>query len=147
MKFSEDKEGSTTKKQYPKVNLTGKLEKSIKSGSTNKGVWEVFKFNQMEGTAIFFAGSKEEYEEMLNGIEIGDTVELEFSGSRKGNVLKNIRKAEGDSSPSHQKLSDEDLSAFVPSFICGYCGKENLWLKDEMKPKIEKLIKEGKLSV
>lgn len=144
MKFDEIKNNSEPRKEYPQVKLVGKLERVIKKGTTDKGSWIVLGFKELKGSAIFFAKSKEEVDEKLENIDIGSSVQIELSGSSKGNVLKDIQKheegVEGESpSSSHRHLLDEDLKAYVPdsvflnSFKCGDCGTDNVMFKQELR--------------
>jgi hypothetical protein len=147
MKFDEVNNNTEPRKEYPQVKLVGKLEKVIKKGTTEKGSWIVLGFKELKGSAIFFAKSKEEVDGKLENIDIGSSVQIELSGSSKGNVLKNIVRAEeveGENpSTSHRHLSDEDLSAFLPAFICQNCGEQSLMFKQELREEIEKRIKDG----
>jgi ArsR family metal-binding transcriptional regulator len=144
MKFEDVEEDSTTpeKKQYPNVKMTTKLERIIKKGTTDKGSWIVLGFER-GNSAIYFAKNKEEINQRLDGIEIGNLVSVELSGSRKGNVLKSIEKHEGgeSDSPSSSRLSDKDMEAFIPSFKCGCCGEQNLQFKQELKNFIISIVR------
>ena len=142
MKFDEAKENSTTyeKKYYPTVKVTTKLERIIKKGTTDKGSWIVLGFER-GNSAIYFEKNKENIDKKLDGIEIGNLVDLELSGSQKGNVIKNIvrtEEVEGEN-PSTSHLSDKDMRAFVPdsvfipSFKCGNCGEDNVSFKHELR--------------
>jgi len=148
MKFDDVKASSEPRKQYPRVKITATLERVIKKGSTDKGSWIVLGFDKRNSGILF--GTKEEIDDKLNGIEPGSEVELELSGSKKGNVIKDIRVAsegEEEPSPSHAHLSDEDLSVFLPVFRCQNCGEDTLMFKDEYKDEIERRVKKGILKL
>ena len=128
MRFDEVKGNFVPQKQYPRVKMRAILERVIKKGSTDKGSWIVLGFNQ--GNSAIMFGTKEEIDEKLDGIDVGTEVDLELSGSKRGNVIKDIRVAsegEESSSPSHNHLSDE------------YREQLNLKGRLAVNPNIEKL--------
>jgi hypothetical protein len=153
MKFDEIKNESTTRKDYPKVIVKGKIEKILKKGTTSKGSYLVLSFNDASLSAIYF-GQKEEIDEKFKNLDVGSEVEMKLSGSERGNVLKDIssvdRGEEGEN-PSSSHLSDNDMKAFVPdsvfihSFKCGNCGEENLMFKEELRNEIERRVNMGVL--
>ena len=146
MKFDEIKSNSEPRKEYPQVKIVGKLDKVIKKGSTDKGSWIVFRFKELEGSAILF-GTKEEIDNKLNEIDTGTEVEVELGGSPKGNILKKIVRAEegeGENpSSSHRHLSDDDLSLYLPAFKCQNCGETTLMFKEELRDEVERRVNMG----